>query len=323
MIKQDLALHLEAMGVSLATAPDVVPELGSADDAGAMPAELRKWLVSLRLLEAVPFSYLVADTALLPEESIRWFYLDRRWTDALVMGALSVGTVNSDDRTHLTAQYPAIRDELDREERQKRRGADAPRLSGDGGPISGFILRSKAVSGWPAMHVRAFSVDPDEADDAKYDDDDPRRLRLLRLERLAPAVLLCLFDGIPEVVHIEEPRQGVQFGFKSKQSGTTITAQMKPRKVSDFTYLPGNPIDIPFRSGASGVVDIKQLEKSLKNRVGSGAADGLDSAEYALQLVQLPWRQVWGDAEEFQVSSVFKATLKYAALSKVFTKDLP
>ncbi len=136
-------------------------------------------------------------------------------------------------------------------------------------------------------------------------------------------MLLCLFDGIPEVVHIEEPRQGVQFGFKSKQTGTTITAQMKPRKVSDFTYLPGNPIDIPFRSGASGVVDIKQLEKSLKNRVGSGAADGLDSAEYALQLVQLPWRQVWGDAEEFQVSSVFKATLKYAALSKVFTKDLP
>jgi hypothetical protein len=323
MIKQDLALHLEAMSRSLATPPDVVPELGSADDAGAMPAELRRWLVSLRLLETVPFSYLVADSALLPEESIRWFYLDRRWTDALVMGALSVGTVNSDDRTHLTAQYPAIRDELDREERQKRRGADAPRLSGDGGPVSGFILRSKAVSGWPAMHVRAFSVDPDEADDAKYDDDDPRRLRLLRLDRLAPAVLLCLFDGIPEVVHIEEPRQGVQFGFRSKQTGSTITAQMKPRKVSDFSYLPGDPIDIPFRSGASGVVDIKQLERSLKNRVGSGAVDGLDSAEYALQLVQLPWRQVWGDPEEFQVASVFKATVKYAALSKVFTKDLP
>ena len=56
------------------------------------------------MLQAVPFAYLAPDSALLPEESIRWFYLDRRWTDALVQGALSVGTANSDDRTHLTAR---------------------------------------------------------------------------------------------------------------------------------------------------------------------------------------------------------------------------
>ncbi|MGO4257993.1 hypothetical protein [Marmoricola sp. RAF53] len=325
MIKRDMVVQLQVMSDALANPPDVVPEIGGADDAGAMPAELRRWLVSLRLLEAVPFSYLVADSALLPEESIRWFYLDRRWTDALVMGALSVGTVNSDDRTHLAAQYPAVRSELDREERQVRRAAGADRLSADedGGPVSGFLLRSKAVSGWPALHVRAFKVDPDEADDAKYDEDDPRRLRLLRLERLAPAVLLCLFDGIPEVVHIEEPRQGVQFGFTATRSGSTLTAQMRPRSTADFSYLSGQPVDVPFRSGASGVVDVKQLEKALKPRVGSGAADGLDSAEYALQLVQLPWRQVWGDAEEFSVSSVFKATVKYSALTRTFTREQP
>ena len=65
------------------------------------------------------------------------------------------------------------------------------------------MLRSQAVSGWPAMHVRAFNVDPAEGDTAQFQEDDPRRMRLLRLERLAPAVLLCLFDGIPTVVHIE------------------------------------------------------------------------------------------------------------------------
>lgn len=322
-MRLDVAATLDQMSVLLEQGPQVVRHPESADDDGAMPAELRRWLVSLRLLEAVPFSYLVADSDLLPQESIRWFYLDRRWTDALVMGALSVGTVNSDDRTHLAAQYPAIRDELDQEERQLRRVADAARLTGDGGPVSGFLLRSKAVSGWPAMHVRAFSVDPTEADDAKYSDDDPRRLRLLRLERLAPAVLLCLFDGIPEVVHIEEPRQGVQFGFKNKQSGTQMQAQMKPRDAGTFKYLSGDPVDVPFRGGASGVVDIKALERKLKKRVGSGAADGLDSAEYALQLVQLPWRQVWGDDESFQVSSVFKASIAYQAISKVFAEVQP
>ena len=34
------------------------------------------------------------------------------------------------------------------------------------------------------------------------------------MERLAPAVLLVLFDGVPAVVHIEEPRQGIQFGVR-------------------------------------------------------------------------------------------------------------
>src|SRR6476661_3533823 len=161
------------------------PMIADTDDLdSAMPAEMRNWLVRLRLLEGVPFANLVADTELLPEESIRWFYLDRRWTDALVQGALSVGTVNSDDRTHLAAQYPAVRDELDHEERQVRRPADAERLTGDGGPISGFLLRSQAVSGWPALHVRAFNVDPAQGDTAQFKDDDPQRMRLLRLERL-------------------------------------------------------------------------------------------------------------------------------------------
>ena len=101
------------------------------DQNTAMPAELRNWLVSLRLLNGVPFANLVADSELLPQESIRWFYMDRRWTDALVQGALSVGTVNSDDRIQLDAQYDAIRAELDTEERnvRRRKGAKIGRAS--------------------------------------------------------------------------------------------------------------------------------------------------------------------------------------------------
>ena len=137
------------------------------DQNTAMPAELRNWLVSLRLLNGVPFANLVADSELLPQESIRWFYMDRRWTDALVQGALSVGTVNSDDRIQLDAQYSAIRAELDTEERNVRRRTLAPRLTGQTGPITGFLLRSAAVSGWPGMHVRAFDVDPEEGDEAR------------------------------------------------------------------------------------------------------------------------------------------------------------
>src|SRR5215210_5868569 len=174
---------------------------------------------------------------------------------------------------HLGAQYPAIRDELDQEERNYRRQPGTPRFGGKVDAVSGFILRSQAVSGWPGLHVRAFTVDPTESDDASYPDDDPRRMRLLRLERLAPAVLFCMFDGIPEVVHIEEPRQGVQFGFDMTAVGASSKAQLQPRNRTTFKDLNVPKIDVPFRAGtgSSGVVDIEALEKLLAKHGETGA----------------------------------------------------
>lgn len=287
------------------------------DGSGVLPPELRAWLVKLRLLEGVPFANLVVDTELLPEESIRWFYIDRRWTDALVQGALSVGTVNSDDRVQLTSRYDQVRGELDAEERNVRRSPGSARLGGDVAPISGFLLRSRAVSGWPGLHVRAFTSDPAAADDAFYPEDDPSRMRLLRLERLAPAVLLCLFDGIPSVVHIEEPRQGVQFGFTMKPKAGGFEATLRPRAKATFDYLNVPAVPVPFRvGGAPGVVDIQNLERRLADLPATGGNDGLDSGEYALQLIQRPFRQVFGDPENVPIKDVFTVTLKYSDLVK-------
>src|SRR3954470_13482826 len=78
---------------------------------GVVPADVVRALARLRLLEGVPFSYLVPDAELLPPETIRFFYLDRNATDALVQGALSVGTVNSADRVQLSQLYATVRDE--------------------------------------------------------------------------------------------------------------------------------------------------------------------------------------------------------------------
>ncbi len=295
----------------LAVAPVPVVD----DDAdSAMPADLRAWLVRLRLLEGVPFANLVADSELLPPESIRWFYVDRRWTDALVQGALSVGTVNTDDRAHLAAAYPAIRAELDDEERNVRRPTGSRRFSGGPGPISGFLLRSQAVAGWPAIHVRAFNVDPAEGDDARYEESHPNRMRLLRLERLAPAVLLCLFDGVPTVVHVEEPRQGVQFGVETDPDDEN-RFWLKVRDPVTFDDV-GDEVDVPFRGrGAPGVVDIQRLEQALKQAGAAGVDARLDSAEYALQLIRFPYRQVWGEVRNGSLTLAFRPTIGYSTLA--------
>jgi hypothetical protein len=327
-MKIDATVLMTSLPLKVAApTPDVVvlddrataARAAAAPALAGMPPELRDWLVRLRLMDGVPFAYLVADTALLPEESIRWFYVDRRWTDALVQGALSVGTVNSDDRTQLGAEYPAIRDALDRAERNQRRRTTVPWLEGEAGPVSGFILRSRAVSGWPALHVRAFNVDPAAGDEARYPEGAPQRMRLLRLERLAPAVLLVLFDGIPTVVHVEEPRQGVQFGFDPRTANGQLRPTLRPRDATTFEYLPGAAIDVPFRAGTSGVVDIQALERALAARPGTGAGDGLSSAEYALQLVRFPFRQVFGDTSTTTVPIVFRPTVSYETMVQLFT----
>jgi hypothetical protein len=282
-----------------------------------IPPELKDWLVRLRLLHDVPFAYFVADTQLLPEESIRWFYLDRRWTDALVQGALSVGTVNTDDRLQLTDRYDQVRAALDEAERNYRRQDGEPELTGGAGPVSGFILRSRAVAGWPGLHVRAFKDEPTEGDGFNYPDDHPLRMRLLRLERLAPAVLLCLFDGIPKEVHVQEPRHGVQFGVDmTPGAGGTLRATLPVRDPDiGVDPLPVS-VDVRFRPNASGVIDIQRLSSSLAANGGAGADATLDSAEFALQMIRFPYRRIFGDPDRLHVSTtiVLKPSVQYSAL---------
>jgi hypothetical protein len=302
---------------------------------GVVPAQIVRFLARLRLLEGVPFSYLVPDAGLIPPESIRFFYLDRNATDALVQGALSVGTVNSADRVQLAQLYQTVRDEVDQAERLVRmKDADAPavdaagRLVGAGGPITGFLLRSRLVSGWPGMHVRAYATDTLPDDRTTPDlDTSPDRVRLLRMERLAPAVLLVLFDGVPAVVHIEEPRAGVQFGVlltvaaDPAQQSAVVT-------VRDVTHPNNGPLQsggedrtvpVPFRPGSPGVIDIKQMNKALQDITEANMGTSVDPAQFAIQMLRFPLRQVFGDTANIPPGTdAFVATVPIAILTARF-----
>jgi hypothetical protein len=289
------------------------------------PRDIRDWLARLRLLEGVPFNTIVADSALLPKESIRFFYLDRAWTDALVQGALSVGTVNSADRAQLEALYPAIRDEIDVEERQVRRPGGEPPQLGPGAQITGFLLRSRAVSGWPGLQVRAYRREVGRDEDI-IPESNPDRVKVLRLERLAPAVLLALFDGVPELVHVEEPRQGLQFGVSLKPSGNGFSAEVRTRDVQTAKDVqPRKAMLVSFRPGSPGVLDLNATGTSFLGTASTHMnADGkLDGAEFALQMIRFPWRQVFGDPDSPNAgpkSDVFRPSvaLDLSSLVSVF-----
>jgi hypothetical protein len=95
------------------------------------------------------------------------------------------------------------------------------------------------------------------------------------MERLAPAVMLVLFDGIPAVVHIEEPRQGIQFGVRltpSADDPNRLQAGVKARDAKTALDVNNNPNDlvpVPFRRGTPGVLDIKKLNEALLAKPGT------------------------------------------------------
>ena len=291
-------------------AEELVEQLNDdAPDPGPrkVPRDLRLWLGRLRLLEAVPFGQLVADASLLPPESIRFFHLDRGWTDALVEGALSVGTVTTADRAALEQVYATVRAEVDEAERLVRLpgrepGAAVP--SGPAGPVTGFLLRSRMVSGWPGLHVRGYGADnltlpaPVEDDEVGDDQDQPmRKLGLLRMERLAPAVLLALFDGLPAVVHLEEPRAGIQFGVDEAEDEDDGRARAEVKLRDPGTgepFEPPRPVPVPFRRDAPGVLHLRALAKRM-SEAAPEIDDPLDAATFAMQMLQFPYRTVFAD----------------------------
>jgi hypothetical protein len=263
-----------AAAIQQAYAAAAAPRL--PEEPSGLPAEVADFLAQLRLLAAVTFQHLVPDDDLLPPESIRFFYLDRNWTDAAVDGALTAGTFTTAERATLATRYAEIRAAVDTAERNVR--ADRGGGAGPAEAATGFLLRSRAVSGWPGLHVRA------------YRDGQDAPMRMLRIERLAPAVLFALIDGIPDRVVVEEPRQGIQFGVDKTGDG-----RFRANVRDPATGAPtGMTVEVPFRSGSPGVVDMTTLRQRL---VDTGAVGGsLDSAEYALQLLQLPYQQWFGDA---------------------------
>ncbi|MEP2642408.1 hypothetical protein [Roseobacter sp.] len=292
------------------------------DDRQAVPRDTLEFLARLRLLMGVPFNTLVPDEELLPNESIRFFFLDRAWTDALVQGALSVATTNSVDRAQLEAIYPIVEKDVDFSERRIRvPGGETP-LGGTAGLVTGFLMRSGAVAGWPGMHIRAYREEPDGNDETVQPESDETRIKLLRLERLAPSVLLALFDGAPSVIHIEEPRQGVQFGTRLTRTGRgQMTATVPARNVQSARYVDdtGTEIDpadvdegdspsdlahdipVRFRPGAAGVIDMTNTARAFRDAPGTGMTgagdDRIDGAEFALQMLRFPYRQVFAQSE--------------------------
>ena len=310
------------------SAPDQRAELEPSD---ALPPYMESFLAHIRMLVGVPFEYLILDERLLPPESIRFFYVDRSWTDRLVDGALAVGQIGSRESAHYQSRSARLVQLLDQSERmvrslQRKADFESAKAVSDAEArpadlVTGFILRSSAVSQWPHMDVRAY----DRPIAEPYETNDPaviaRQLKTLRIERLAPSVMIALFEREPQMVILEEPHHGVQFGVR--HIGNHIAVPLRDGRGNQIRV--GNnavPVTVPMRSRHGDVVRIRALRDALQQQRAAHptAVDQTGSGAFAISVLDPPWRQHFEGTEDHaqtgrpRVFVEVAATVRSAAL---------
>lgn len=233
---------------------------GPADPAAALvdpgswqgiqvPKVVTDWLGSLRVLAGVPFAYLVPDEALLPSESLRFFQIDTNWVDALVEGGFSIGRTSPAMETH----DAVVHDQVHRRD-------DPPKV------MSGFLLRSGVVAGWPGLQVAVRNQTG-------------ALLTVDRLVHLAPSMLLCLVHGDSTIgsVELSEPPEGLHFGVDEDARQKTPRRLVATADGGVGSEMTEKTVEVIFRPGDGTVFEIRMLVDQL---------DCATPAEFALQMIE-------------------------------------
>jgi hypothetical protein len=213
------------------------------------------WLGGLARLEAVPFEHLVSDQRLLPQESLRFFYVDAAWIHAAVDGALSVGVGHA-----LDAELNCL-------------AADTREIAQ---PVCGVVIRSILVPHWPDTVYVGFAGEAEVAP--------------LRRLTVGDDILVLLFPALIDTFAIAEPPQGLHFGV-SDDDTLELRSIVKPvgEAIGDFPEQGG--FSQFLRQGGHDVLDMQGgLAPAL---AAAHQVPTLSSAQLALQLVKAPRTQMF------------------------------
>ena len=266
----------------------------------SLPDPIAQWLARLCLLYGVPFNHLVADERMLPMESIRFFFLNQNWLDSMVDGALSVAAYSTRDRAYRQAMRPVIRQSTARKIQQERGRLRKKPGTPETEPelvMTGLLLRSALVSGWPGLEIAAAGISGSPPAG-------PVPLQLLRMDLLSSSVLLCIFSGFVQEVQINQPSEGLHFGVE--EIGSPPRLVISPRWVSgasagqEITPDESQWVNAVWRQQDgvnTRVLDIgglrSQLIDSLVNLKAIPPGAGIGPSEFAIQMVKAPFQQIF------------------------------
>jgi hypothetical protein len=265
----------ETLAARLAAPRADVPADGAH---GTDEQQVIDWLTQLHLLAGVPFNYLVPDIGMLPTESIRFFQVDLGWVEALIDGAFAVGTTRPATGARRALRGGVLSAARGRLKLVRRAllGDEHAALPGAPEALSGFLLRSGVVPGWPGLEVFGFA-----------DTAGTQPLDLVRLEPVAPSLLLGLFGGTIARMDFREPPEGIHFGIDFGATARTWQKQLRYADGSAVgTDIPGTILAV--EPTAAGVLRMDGLVSAMATKVWAEAtpADHFTAAEFGLEMVE-------------------------------------
>ncbi|RAJ83684.1 hypothetical protein CLV59_103656 [Chitinophaga dinghuensis] len=277
--------------ISVQTYKETISSLAAQEQLGQLINKesdpLSDWVSQLMLLYKLPFDCLVPDERLLPNESLRFFYLDKNWLNAAADGAMSLG-LESSKAVFFNEQ---IRKQVIEDAKKKVAVIRARLLKkasiNDTTPevMSGMLLRSALVTGWPNLEI-------------KPKDEAGKPVSILRIDHPAPDILLIIFTGVPATVELSEPRESLGFGvdddgmivLRNVSSSGTIGAQIGTLKIRDlsgaqqYCMRAANSRVLNIRPDDSNGL-IQTITKALQQQI-SLQNNTLTSSTFAIQLIK-------------------------------------
>ncbi|MBL4709891.1 MAG: hypothetical protein JKY48_15775 [Flavobacteriales bacterium] len=253
----------------------VIPPVNSG-----IPPIVENFFYQLRRLEGIPFNYLVPDDTMLPQESIRFFRLDHIWMDCLLDGAYSLGADAKSSTANKTPKY--------------------------GPEVTGFLLRSEVLKGWPGLLINAYQeelLDPTKSDGLTNEQDTEAKtpLTLIRKDYLSDDLLLVIFEGDLHTVDFFTAEDTLHFGVEKNGEGqflqhlrnndghkpTDDKKTTDDKKITAITVRTVEPI--PFNENR--VININLLATDIKIKLGSDwlilkKGETFCSAHFALQMME-------------------------------------
>jgi hypothetical protein len=243
-----------------------------------LPELVVQWLGKLSLLNGVPFNYLVPDERMLPPESIRFFYLDNNWIDALLDGAFSIGRSASAEVKKDEPRMQLLKPHALRAARRfRRQRLSLQNYANDSKIVTGFLLRSAVLRGWPGLEVNGYS-------DAQAFNEIPK----LRMERLSDEVMICLFDGKVQVAALHEPPEVLRCGTmfinnKYVTSLRVVKGDHPGSEIKDHTA----PITVKADNQTLNIVQsATDILNTLNAPPLNEGINNFTSAEFALEMIK-------------------------------------
>lgn len=250
-MKQD-KVHQHLYGTSI---PDFTPVQQLLQDnitiSSGLPETIQQSIKSWMNLEEIPLSYLLPDSNMLPDESLRFFKMDERWMKALINGAFEVG-------------FAGVASDRSETDLWKHVWKQAKNYWPGDNALHGFFLSSSIVSDFPGITVTGKDsggqlIAP---------------LRLLRNGKL----MMVLFAAETKEVIFSLPDYVMHAGLERAGNINEWEVALRNTGAGDDGRKK-----VPFHSKTRRIINIPELVASIPNQY---TPDSTGSAKLGFHLLK-------------------------------------